>query len=118
MATATKTPKNELPGMPAMPTPPKTSGGRAIENGAVSIAGGVSFELRRQDAIDYLASFHEEDVVELVVHGRVKAIANSSQKIKDGTLLTRRVTIEVDYIDGSPNEIADAVAATAADDAE
>lgn len=104
--------------MPAAPKPPKTSGGRAIENGAVSITGGVSFELRRQDAIDYLAQFHEEDVVELVVHGRVKAIANSSQKIKDGTLLTRRVTIEVDYIDDSPNEIADAMAATKADDAE
>lgn len=115
-------PSSELPGMPERPKPPKTSGGREIQNGAVSVSGGVAFELRTQAAIDYLAGFHEEDVVRLVVHGRVRTLGNSSQKVKDGTVLTRRAVIEVDYIDGAPNDeavaVEAAIAATKADDAE
>lgn len=108
----------ELPGMPERPKPPRASNGREIENGVVSLAGSVAFPLRTQAAIDYLAKFHEEDPIELRVFGRVRAIGNSSQRVKDGTVLARRVTLEIDYIEGAPNAEADALDATRADDAE
>jgi hypothetical protein len=115
-------PGSELPGMPERPKPPRSLNGREIEHAYIGIGGGVAFELRTQDAIDYLASFGLDDTVKLVVHGRVAGYGDGSQQIKDGTLLTRRVRIAVDYIEGAPNDeavaAAAALAATKADDAE
>lgn len=117
-ADATANGGGELPGMPKRPELRSTNG-RLVEHGSVRVAGGVSFDLRNQESIDYITSFKPGDEVELVVHGRVVDGGGDRSKLtKDGDTLIRRVAIAIDYIDGSPNEAALAALATAEDDAE
>lgn len=102
MATATD-PTTELPGMPARPEL-RTKNGRIIENGHVSVKGGVSFDLRNQAAIDYLADFNVGDEVTLVVHGRVADNGDRSKITKDGDSVVRHAVVAIDFIEGAPND--------------
>lgn len=106
-ATAEKT---ELPGMPARPEL-RTAKGRIIENGHVSVKGGVSFPLFTTEAIEYLSGFAVGDEVELVIHGRVADNGDRSKITKDGDSIVRHVVIAVDYIGGAPNDEAQAALA-------
>lgn len=108
---ATTEPMTELPEMPARPEL-RTSNGRLIENGHISVKGGLSFDLRSREAIDYLAGFAIGDDVQLVIHGRVADNGDRSKVTKDGDTVVRHVVVAVDFIEGAPN---DEAAATLAD---
>lgn len=106
---ATET-KPELPGMPSRPEL-RTSNGRLIENGHISVKGGLSFDLRSKEAIEYLAGFAIGDDVQLVIHGRVADNGDRSKVTKDGDTVVRHVVVAVDFIEGAPNDEAQAALA-------
>jgi hypothetical protein len=112
MATTTD-PKTELPGMPTRPEL-RAKGGRLVEHATVSVRGSESFDLNSQAAIDYIEGFTPDQVVELVVHGRVGEGGGDRSKVtKDGTTLVRHLVFVIDHIDGVPNDEAQTALAEA-----
>lgn len=99
------TPENELPGMPEAPAL-LTTNGRLIENARITLRGGVSFELRTEQAVAYLDGFKIGQTVEIVARGRVADVGDRSKLDVDGQTLLRFVVIAIDDIDGAPGDAA------------
>lgn len=85
----------------------RTSRGRVVENARVSLKGGVSFDLRTDEAIAYLEGFAPGEAVELRVRGRVADVGDRSKLSVDGDNVLRFVVIAVDYIEGAPETLED-----------